>query len=206
LHQISANEAKLIIYMRIDIFPNNFMTKDKKRSVGAKKIKQASKDYATEDKTNVNGNTSIHQLSSSEDTKSYEESTTSQESSEMLEKSLYNNLIPTEIKQSEDYAGSIKNQNVKSEELKPLLVRESSTRDSIANSDTNVDTNKPVSVVPSTYGDWSQLISTNPFIATISLWQNFFNAWFRMSNEFFRYPSISGETWFLNLSVFVQRK
>jgi len=190
--------------MRIDIFPNNFMTKYKKRSVTAKKIKQASKDYATEDKTNMDGN--IHQLSSSEDTKSYEESTTSQDSSEILEKSRYNNLIPNEINQSEDYTGSIKNQNVKSEELKPLLVRESSTRDSINNSDTNIATNKPVSVVTSTYGDGGQLIATNPFLATMSLWQNFFNAWLRMCNEFFRYPAISGETWSLSLSVFMQRK
>jgi hypothetical protein len=190
--------------MRLDIFNNNFMTKYKKRNVNAKKIKQASKDYATQDKSNMDGN--IHQLSSSEDFKSYEESTTSKDSSEILEKSRYNNLIPTEIKQSEDYAGSIKNQNVKTEELKPILEPDSSTRNSINDSDTNIATDKPVSVVPSTYGDGGQLITTNPFLATMSLWQNFFNAWLRMCDEFFRYPVTSGETWFLSLSVFVQRK
>lgn len=188
--------------MRLDIFTNNFMTRYKKRNVNAKKIKQASKDYATERKTNMDGN--IHQLSSSEDSKSYEESTTLQHSSEILEKSRYNNLIPTEMKQSEDYAWS--SQNVKSEDLKAMLVNDSSTRDSINDSDTNIATNKPISVVPSIYGDRGQLMTTNPFLATMSLWQNFFNAWFRMYNEFFRYPAITGETWFLSLSVFVQRK
>jgi hypothetical protein len=187
--------------MRLDIFSNNFMTKYKKRNVNAKKIKQANKDYATKDKTNMDGN--IHQLSSSENFKSYEESTTSQDSSEILEKSRYNDLIPTEIKESEDYACSIRNQ---SEELKPLLVRDSSTRDSINDSDTHIATNKLVSVVPSTYRDGDQIITTNPFLATMSLWQNFFNAWLRMCNEFFKYPAISGETWFLSFSVFVQRK
>jgi hypothetical protein len=177
------------------------MTKYKKRNVNTKKIKQANKDYATKDKTNMDGN--IHQLSSSEDSKSYEESTTSQDSSEILEKSRYNDLIPTEIKESEDYAGSIRNQ---SEELKPLLVRDSSTRNSINDSDTRIATNKLVSVVPSIYRDGDQIITTNPFLATTSLWQNFFNAWLRMCNEFFKYPAISGETWFLSLSVFVQRK
>jgi len=187
--------------MRLDIFTNNFMTKYKKRNVNAKKIKQGSKDYATEDKSNMDGN--IHQLSSSEDFESYKKSTTSQDSSEILEKSRYNDLMPTEIKQSEDYAGSIKNLNVKTEVLKPILVRDSSTRNSINDSDTNIATDKPVSVVPSTYGDGGQL---HPFLATMSLWQNFFNAWLRMCNEFFRYPVTSGETWFLSLSIFVQRK
>lgn len=167
------------------------MTKYKKRNVTAKKMKQASKDYATEDKIKMEGN--IHQLSSSEDTKSYEEGT-SQDSSEILEKSGYTSLIPTEIKQSEDYAGSKKNRNVKSEELKPLLVRGHSTRDSINDPDTNITRNNSVSVVPSTYGDRGQLITTNPFLATMSLWQNFFIAWLRMCNEFFRYPAISPTT------------
>jgi hypothetical protein len=189
LHHISANKHKLIIYIRLDTIHNNFMTKYKKRNVTAKKIKQASKDYATEDKTNMDGN--IHQISSYEDTKSYEEGTASQVSSEILEKSGYTNLIPTEIMQSEDYAGSIKNRNVKSEESKPLLVRGTSTRDSINDSDKNIARNNSVSVVPSTYGDRGQLITTNPFLATMSLWQNFFIAWLRMCNEFFRYPAIS---------------
>jgi len=190
--------------MRLDIFTNNFMTKYKKRNVNAKKIKQASKDYATEDKANMDGN--VHHLSSSEDSKSYEESTTSQDSTEILEKSQYNNLIPTEIKQSEDYAASIKNQNVKTEELKPLIVRDSSTTDSINDSHTNTAANKAISVVPSTFGDRGQLITTNPLLASTSLWQDLFNAWLSMCNEFFRYPAISGETWFLSLTVFVQRK
>jgi hypothetical protein len=177
------------------------MTRYKKRNVTSKKMKQASKDYATEDNTTMDGN--IHQLSSSEDTKSYE---ASQDSSEILEKSAYTNLIPTEIKQSEDYAGTIKNRNVKSEELKPLVVLERSTRDSVNDSDTNIARNKSVSVVPSTYGDRGQLITTNPFLATMSLWQNFFIAWLRMCNEIFRYPAISGETWFLSFNVFVQKK
>ncbi|MGA9150595.1 MAG: hypothetical protein WBZ36_08455 [Candidatus Nitrosopolaris sp.] len=167
------------------------MTKYKKRNVTAKKMKQGSKEYATEDKTNMYGN--IHQLSSSEDTKSYEEGTASQDSSEILEKSGYTNFIPMEIKQSEDYAGSIKNLNVKSEESKPLLVRGSSTSDSINYSDTNIARNNSFSVVPSTYGDRGQL-TTNPFLATMSLWQNFFIAWLRMCNEFFRYPAISPTT------------
>jgi hypothetical protein len=168
------------------------MTKYKKRNVTAKKMKQASKDYATEDKTNMDGN--IHQLSSSDATKSYEEGTASQDSFEILEKSGYTNLMPTEIMQSEDYAGSTKNRNVKSDELKPLLVRGTSTRDSINDSDTNIARNNSVSVVPSTYGDGGQLMTTNPFLATMSLWQNFFIAWLRMCNEFFRYPAISPTT------------
>ena len=173
--------------MRRNIFTNNFMAKYKKRNANTKKIKQASKDYAIEDNPKVDGNT--HQLSSSEDSKSYEESTTSPDCSEILEKSLYNHLTPTQITQPEDYPCSIEIENVKSEELTPLLVRGSSTSDN--DSDRNIATNKPVSVVPYTYGDRDQIITTNPFLATISLWQNFLNAWLRMCNEFFRYPAIS---------------
>ena len=175
--------------MRRNIFTNNFMAKYKKRNANTKKIKQASKDYAIEDNTKIDGNT--HQLSSSEDSKSYEESTTSRDCSEVIEKSLYNYLIPAQITQPEDYLCSIKIENIKSEELKPLLVRGSSTSDSINDSDRNIATNKPVSVVPYTYGDRDQIITTNPFLATISLWQKFFDAWLRMCNEFFRYPAIS---------------
>lgn len=105
-------------------------------------------------------------------------------------------MIPTEIKQSGDY-GSI---------TSPLLVRKSSTMDSVNDSDTNIAKNNSVSVVPSTYGDRGQFITRHPFLGTMSLWQNFFIAWLRMCNEFFRYPAISGETWFLKFSVFVQRK
>lgn len=178
-----------LIYMRRNIFTNSFMTKYKKRNANAKKIKQASKDYAIEDNPKVDGNT--HQLSSSEDSKSYEESTISRDCSEILEKSLYNNLIPTQITQPEDYACSIKNENVKSEEIKPLLVRGNFTSDSINDSDRDIATNKPGSVVPYIYGDRDQIVTTNPFLVTMSLWQNFFNAWLRMYNEFFRYPAIS---------------
>ena len=166
--------------MRRNIFTNSFMTKYKKRNANAKKIKQASKDYAIEDNPKVDGNT--HQLSSSEDSKSFEESTISRDCSEIL--------ATTQITQS-DYACSVKNENVKSEEIKPLLVRGSFTSDSINDSDRDIATNKPGSVVPYIYGDRDQIVTTNPFLATMSLWQNFFNAWLRMCNEFFRYPAIS---------------
>ena len=171
--------------MRRNIFTNNFMTKYKKSNANTKEIKQASKDYAIGDKMDRN----TDQLSSSEDSNPYEESTTSPDCSEILEKSLYNHLTPTQITQPEDYPCSIEIENVKSEELTPLLVRGSSTSDN--DSDRNIATNKPVSVVPYTYGDRDQIITTNPFLATISLWQNFLNAWLRMCNEFFRYPAIS---------------
>ena len=48
----------------LDIFANNFMAKYKKRNNNAKKIKQATKDYGTESRSNIEEN--IHQLSSSD--------------------------------------------------------------------------------------------------------------------------------------------
>jgi len=47
-------------------------------------------------------------------------------------------------------------------------------------------------------------MTSNPFQAAITLWQNYANAWFRVWNEFFKYPT--GEISFFRLSVFMQRE
>jgi len=50
-------------------------------------------------------------------------------------------------------------------------------------------------------------MTSNPFHAAISLWQNYTNAWFQVWNEFFRYPTaITGEISFFRLNVFMQRE
>jgi hypothetical protein len=189
------------------------MAKYKKRINNAKKIKQATKDYGPESRSNIEEN--IHQLSSSDNNKDsnswYDESTdptsSQDKSSEILVSSPYNNLTATEIKQSEGNTDSINSENEKCEELKPVLVCDTTAKDGTTDADTSIAIKKSVSVVPSPYDDKGQAITTNPFLATMSLWQSYIGAWFRVCNEFFRYPTaITGETWFLHLSVLMQKE
>jgi len=50
-------------------------------------------------------------------------------------------------------------------------------------------------------------MTSNPFQAAITLWQNYTNAWFRVWNEFFTCPTaITGEIGLFRLSVFMQRE
>jgi hypothetical protein len=50
-------------------------------------------------------------------------------------------------------------------------------------------------------------MTSNPFLAAISLWQNYTSGWLRAWNEFFRYPTaITGEIRFIRLIVFMQRE
>jgi hypothetical protein len=39
-----------------------------------------------------------------------------------------------------------------------------------------------------------------------SLWQNYMSAWFRVWNEFFRYPTTIREIGFFRLNIFIQRE
>jgi hypothetical protein len=119
-------------------------------------------------------------------------------SSETLDPSRLS-LTPSEIKQSDDVNG-INNLNEKSEASKPVLVYESITKDDIIDTDTNIAIKKLVSVAP--YDDKDLVMTTNPFLATMSLWQSYISAWFRVCNEFFRYPTaITGEICFFRLNV-----
>src|SRR5215469_12819559 len=68
---------------------------------------------------------------------------------------------------------------------------------------TSIATKKSVSILPS--DDKDEIMTSNPFQAAISLWQNYTSAWFRVWNEFLRYPTaITGEIGFFRLNVFVQ--
>jgi len=50
-------------------------------------------------------------------------------------------------------------------------------------------------------------MTSNPFQAAITLWQNYANAWFRVWNESFKHPTaITGEIGFFRLNVFMQRE
>ena len=50
-------------------------------------------------------------------------------------------------------------------------------------------------------------MTSDPFQAAITLWQNYTNAYFQVCNEFFKYPTaITGEIGFFRLSVFMQRE
>jgi hypothetical protein len=142
-------------------------------------------------------------LSSSDNNKDsnswYDESTdptnSQDKSSEILDSSRYNNLTITEIKQSDDTVDSINSQNAKSEELKPVLVCDTTAKDGTTDADTSIAIKKSVFVVSSPYDGKGQAITTNPLLTTMSLWQSYISAWFRVCNEFFRYPTgITGET------------
>jgi hypothetical protein len=82
----------------------------------------------------------------------------------------------TELKQSE--ANTINSPNEKSEELKPLVVYDIAAKDGITEADTSISTKKSVSVLP--YDDKDEVMTSNPFQAAISLWQNYMSAWFRV--------------------------
>jgi hypothetical protein len=50
-------------------------------------------------------------------------------------------------------------------------------------------------------------MTSNPFQAAITLWQNYTNAWFRVWNEFFKYPTaITGEIGFSVLAYLCKEK
>ena len=175
------------------------MTKYNKHNNDAKKIKQASKDYGTKSRSNI-------EMSSSDSGKDsdvrYDE-TTDPSSSEISDLSLFNNSDRTEIKQSE--TSTINSPNEKSEELNPLVVYDMTSKDGITEADTSITTKKSVTILP--YDDKDEIMTSNPFQAAITLWQNYTNAWFRVWNEFFKYPTaITGEIGFFRLSVFMQRE
>jgi len=184
------------------------MAKYRKDNIDAKKIKQASKDYGTKSRSNIKEN--INQMSSSDRGKDsnvrYDEiidPTNSQHTSEISDSSLFNNSGRTEIKQSK--TDTTNSPNEKSEELKPLLVHDMAAKDSITEADTGISTKKSVSVLP--YDDKDEIVTSNPFLAAISLWQNYASAWFRVWNEFLRYPTaITGEIGFFRLNIFMQRE
>ncbi len=76
-----------------------------------------------------------------------------------------------------------------------MLVCDTTAKDGITDADTSIAIKKSVSVALSPFDDKGQAITTNPFLATMSLWQSYTSAWFRACNEFFRYPTaITGET------------
>ena len=184
------------------------MAKYSKHNNDAKKIKQASKDYGTKSRSNIEEN--INQMSSSDSGKDssvrYDETTdpsSQRKSSEISDLSLFNNSRPTEIKQSE--TSTINSPNEKSEESKPLIVYDVASKDSITEADTSIATKKSVTILP--YDDKDEIMTSNPFLAAITLWQSYTNAWFRVWNKFFKYPTaITGEIGFFRLNVFMQRE
>ena len=110
------------------------MTKHSKHSNDAKKIKQASKDYGTKSRSNI-------EMSSSESGKDSNvrcdetiDPRSSQHTSEISDWSRFNNSGRTEIKQSE--INTINSPNEKSEESKPLVVYDMATKDGITEADT----------------------------------------------------------------------
>jgi len=184
------------------------MAKYSKHNNDAKKIKQASKDYGRKSRSDIKEN--INQMSSSDSGKDsnvrYDETTdpsSQHKSSEISDLSLFNNSRSTEIKQSE--TSTINSPNEKSEELKPLVVYDMVSKDGITEADTSITTKKSVTILP--YDDKDEIMTSNPFQAAITLWQNYTNAWFRVWNEFFKYPTaITGEIGLFRLSVFMQRE
>ncbi len=184
------------------------MTKYRKHNNNAKKIKQASKDYGTERRSNIQEN--INQMLSSDSSKDsntrYGETrdpTSSQHKSyKNSGLSRDNNSGRTELKQSE--TNTINSPSEKSGESKPLVVYDIAANDGIAEIDTSMSTKKSVYALP--YGD-KDVMTSNPFQAAISLWQNYMRAWFRIWYEFFTYPTtITGEIGFFRLNVFIQRE
>ena len=127
------------------------MAKYRKHNNNAKKIKQASKDYGTERRSNIEEN--INQMSSSyssKDSNTRYDETTDPTSSQ--HKSFENSDLSrdkysgrTELKQSE--ANTI-SPNKKNEELKPLVVYDIAAKDGINEVDTSISTKKSVSVLP----------------------------------------------------------
>jgi hypothetical protein len=184
------------------------MAKYRKNNNNAKKIKQASKDYGTERRRNIEEN--INQMPSSYSSKDsstrYDETTdpsSQHKSFENSDLSRDNNLGRTELKQSE--AKTKNSPSEKSEELKPLVVYDIGAKDGITEADTSISTKKSVSVLP--YEDKDEVMTSNPFQAAISLWQNYMSSWFRVWNEFFTYPrTITGEIGYFRLDVFIQRR
>jgi hypothetical protein len=175
------------------------MAKYSKHNNNAKKIKRASKDYGTEHRSNIKEN--INQISSdsSKDSNTRYDKTTDPTSSQ--HKSSENSDLPrdnnsgrTELKQLE--ANTINSPNEQSEEIKPLVVYDIATKDGV----TEADTKKSVSILP--YDDKDEVITSNPFQAAISLWQNYMSAWFRVWNAF--PTTITGEVGFFLL--FIQRE
>ncbi len=117
------------------------MAKYRKHNNNAKKMKQASKDYGTKSRSNI-------ETSSSESGKDsnvrYDESPrSSQHKSYENSLSRDNNSGRTELKQSE--ANTINSPNEKSEELKPLVVYDIVANDGITEADTSIFTKKSVS-------------------------------------------------------------
>lgn len=185
------------------------MAKYRKNNNNSKKIKQASKDYGTERRRNIEEN--INQMPSSYSSKDsntrYNETTdptsSQHKSFENSDLSRDNNLGRTELKQSE--AKTKNSPSEKSEELKPLVVYDIAAKDGITEADTSISTKKSVSVLP--YEDKDEVMTSNPFQTAISLWQNYMSAWFRVWNEFFTYPrTITGEIGYFRLDVFTQRR
>jgi hypothetical protein len=177
------------------------MAKYSKHNNDAKKIKQASKDYGTKSRSNIKEN--VNQMSSSDSGKDDEttDPSSQRKSSEISDLSLFNNSRRTEIKQSE--TSTINSPNEKNKELKPLVVYDMASKDRITEGDTSITTKKSVTILP--YDDKDEIMTSNPFQAAITLWQNYTNAWFRVWNEFFKYPTaITGEIGFFRLSVFMQ--
>ncbi len=187
------------------------MAKHTKHKNNSKRIKQASKDYGIEGTSNIEEN--INQMSSPHGSKHsnprYAETTdptsSQHKSSEKSNLSPYNNSGSTDLKQSE--TNTINSPNEKSEELKPLVVYDTAAKDGITEADTSMSTKKSVSLLP--YDDKYKVMTSNPFQAAISLWQNYMSAWFRVWNEFFRYPTptpITGEIGFSVLTYLYKEK
>lgn len=106
----------------------------------AKKIKQASKNYGTEHRSNIEEN--VNQVSSSDSSKDSNttDPTSSQHKfSENSDMSRDNNLGRTELKQS---ANTINSPNEKSEELKPLVIYDIAAKDGISEADTSISAKK----------------------------------------------------------------
>ena len=179
------------------------MTKYSKHNNDAKKIKQASKDYGTKSRSNIEMSSSDSGKDSNVRCDETTDPSSQRKSSEISDLSLFNNSRRTEIKQSE--TSTIDSPNEKSEELKPLVVYDITSKDGVTEADTSINTKKSVTILP--YDDKDEIMTSNPFQAAITLWQNYTNAWFRVWNEFFKYPTaITGEISFFRLSVFMQRE
>ena len=52
------------------------------------------------------------------------------------------------------------------------------SKDGIAEADTSITTKKSVTIFP--YDDKDEIMTSDPFQAAITLWQNYANAWFRL--------------------------
>jgi hypothetical protein len=129
----------------------------KYNSNNVKKIKQASKDYGTERRSNIEENINQMSSDSSKDSNTRYDKTTDptspqHKSSENSDLSRDNNLGRTELKQLE--ASTINSPNEQSEEIKPLVVYDIAAKDGV----TEADTKKSVSILP--YDDKDKSISS----------------------------------------------